>query len=97
VLIISDAKMIFIVLTKFKGKPTKEGVSNEAPKRLERSESEGVKWLKMYWTLGRYDAVSIIEGKDEKAVMRSLMKFQDVIETETLIAIPREEAVKLID
>jgi len=97
VLIIVDDKMIFIALSKFKGKPTKEGVLNEAPKRFKQSEAEGVKFLKIYWTLGRYDAVSIIEGKDEKAVMRALMKFQDVISTETLTAIPREEAIKLVD
>jgi uncharacterized protein with GYD domain len=89
--------MIFIALSKFKGKPTQEGVLNDAPKRFEQSEQEGVKFLKIYWTLGRYDSVAIIEAKDEKTVMKSLMKFQDVVTTETLVAIPRDEAVKLVD
>jgi hypothetical protein len=36
------------------------------------------------------------EAKDEKTIMKSLMKFKDLISTETLIAIPRDESIKLV-
>jgi uncharacterized protein with GYD domain len=56
---------------------------------------EGVKILGLYWTLGRYDGVTIIERKDEKtaihSAMKNLLKMGDIAATETLIVIPREE------
>jgi uncharacterized protein with GYD domain len=50
----------------------------------------------MYYTLGRYDVVIIAEGKDEKSAMKRLMQLGDYAATETLVAIPREEAIKLV-
>ena len=52
--------------------------------------------MHVYWTLGRYDAVSIVEAPTEKDVMKILLPLQDVIESETLVAVPREEAIKLL-
>jgi uncharacterized protein with GYD domain len=46
--------------------------------------------------LGRYDVVTIIEAQSEKEAMKALLRFQDVVETETLVAVPSEEAIKLI-
>ena len=57
----------------------------------------GVKKLAFYWTLGRYDTVLITEGKDEKAVMKLNIRFGDVVSQETLIGVPREEAIKLLE
>lgn len=88
--------MIFITLARFKGKPTKEMLA-ESSKLFERLVSEGGKVLGMYWTLGRYDAVVITEGPDEKAAMKALLRWGDMVSTETLVAVPREEAIKLVE
>lgn len=87
--------MIFITLTKWKKAPTKEmQVVDQFTKTLEKLEKQGIK-MRIYWTLGRYDAVSVIEAPSEKDVMKLLLPFQDLIDTETMVAIPREEAIKL--
>ena len=89
--------MFFITLTKWKQAPTKElrPRIERFTKTLEELEKQGVK-IRIYWTLGRYDAVSIIEAPTEKDVMKILLPLQDVIESETLVAVPREEAIKLL-
>ncbi len=89
--------MIFITLTKWKQAPTKElrPRIEQFTKTLEELEKQGIK-MRVYWTLGRYDAVSIIEAPTEKDVMKTLLPLQDVIDSETLVAVPREEAIKLL-
>jgi len=88
--------MIFITLAKWRRKPTKETVA-QSTKLFEQMVKEGSKILARYWTLGRYDAVVITEGKDEKTAMKSLLRFGDAVSTETLVAITREEAIKLLE
>ncbi len=86
--------MIFIVLTKWKQAPKKEMV-DKATKTLDELEKQGIK-MQVYWTMGRYDGVTIMEAPNEKAATKTLLRFQDIIDTETMVAIPREEAVKLL-
>ena len=50
----------------------------------------------MYITLGRYDAVVFMEAPTEKDAMRAMLPWQNVIESETMTAVPREEAIKLL-
>lgn len=69
----------------------------QATKLFEQMAKEGNKILGQYWTLGRYDAITIIEGKDEKTAMKWLLKWGDMLSTETLVAVPREEAIKLLE
>ena len=88
--------MIFITFGKWRKKPTKELLA-QANKLFEQGAKEGVNFVKMYWTLGRYDMVAIAEAKDEKVVMQGLMRFGDLISTETLVAVPREEVIKLVE
>lgn len=90
--------MITITLGRFKRKPTKESVA-QLSKHFEEMAKEkgGPKILGMYWTLGRYDVVLIMEGKDEKEAMRGLLEWGDTYSTETLVALRREEAVKLLE
>ena len=88
--------MIFISLAKWKKKPTRETVAQES-KLFEQMVKEGSKIVGQYWTLGRYDAIVIIEGKDEKAAMKSLLRWGDILSTETLVALTREEAMKLVE
>jgi len=67
----------------------------QATKTFQDLEKQGVK-MQVYWTLGCYDGVTIIEAPSEKHAMKALLLFQDVVETQTLVAVPRQEALKLV-
>ena len=86
--------LFFITLTKWKNAPTKEVVDG-ATKTFDDLEKQGIK-VRVYWTLGRYDAVAIIEAPTEKDAMKTLLGFQGLVDTETMVAVPREEAIKLL-
>jgi uncharacterized protein with GYD domain len=86
--------MYFISLVKWKQAPKKEEVA-QGTKGMEEQEKQGIK-IQSFWTLGRYDAISIIEAPTEKDAMKMLIPWQDTIITETLTAVPREEAIKLL-
>ena len=65
--------MIFITLLKWKQPPKKEMVE-QSTEKLEGLAKQGVK-MTVYWTLGRYDAVTIIEAPTEKDAMKTLLLF----------------------
>jgi len=88
--------MIFISLGKIRKKPTKKG-TDEVSKLMKEMEAHGIKFIKFYWTLGRYDTVVIMDAPNEKAAMRVNLNFADFVSTETMTAVPREEAIKLVD
>jgi len=88
--------MIFITLVRWRKKPTKE-MEAQGCKIFEQSFKEGSKILGIFWTLGRYDGVLIAEAKDEKAFMKAAIRMGDMLSTETLVAVPREEAIKLLE
>ena len=89
--------MLFITLSKWKQAPTKERRArlDQATRTFEELEKEGIR-IRVYWTLGSYDAVTIIEAPTERDTMKVVLRFQDVVATETLVAVPREEAIKLL-
>lgn len=88
--------MIFITLARWRKKSTKECIA-QSSKFVERMVKEGAKVLGMYWMLGRCDAILITEAKDEKAGMKALLRWGDLVSTETLVAVTREEALKLLE
>jgi uncharacterized protein with GYD domain len=88
--------VIFISLGRLRKKLTRESVA-EASRVVERASEEGVKFLNLYYTLGRYDVVAIFEATDEKTAMRMMMLLGDIESTETLVGVPREEAIKLVE
>jgi len=88
--------MISITLAKWRKRPTKEMVA-QSTKLFQQMLEEGNKIIGVYWTLGRYDAVVIAEGKDEKVAMKTLMRWGDMLSTETLVAVSNEEAAKLLE
>ena len=63
---------------------------------LEDMKNKGIKIIGFYWTLGRYDTVMILEAPTEKDALKVAIDAADVVATETMVAIPREEAVKLL-
>jgi uncharacterized protein with GYD domain len=88
--------MLFIVYGKYKMKPTKQ-ILAQTQKLIEENAKEGVTFKAQYWTLGRYDFITIAEAKDEKTFMKAILLWGDIISTETTIALPREEAIKLVE
>ena len=88
--------MIFISLIRFKEKPSKETIA-KGDKVAKQLSKEDVKIIGRYWTLGRYDGVLMFEAPDEKAAMKVGIAIADTVKTETLVAIPREEAVRLLE
>jgi len=56
----------------------------------------GVTIRSIFWTLGRYDVVWYVEAPDKKAVMSVLVSLGDVGASETLVAVPRDEALKML-
>ena len=87
--------MIFVCLCKWKGKPSKETIA-EPNKFMENFKKRGNKILGWYWTLGHYNAVFIFEAPNEKEALKFSIDTSEMLSVETLVAIPREEAVKLL-
>lgn len=89
--------MIFISLIKFKHLPSKEDLA-KVDKLHEELNKKGIKSLAWYWTLGRFDGVLIYEAPTEKDAMKFAVESAKLglSSTETLVAIPREEAIKLL-
>ena len=87
--------MIFVSLAKFRIKPTKES-AGDASQVVEEFKKKGIKVLNWYWTLGRYDVVFIFEAASEKDALKTAMDISQWVTTETLVAIPRQEAVNML-
>ncbi len=86
--------MFFKALIKFK-KKARDVV--EIGKKVMQNLPEGVKILSSYWTLGEYDAVWIYEAPNEKVAVKLGIEAGEAMQTQTLVAIPRDEAMKLLE
>jgi uncharacterized protein with GYD domain len=82
-------------LGKFRKKPSKE-TACDATKLVEEFWKKGIKVLNWYWTLGRYDTVFIFEAASEKEALKTSIDIAEWVSTETLIAVPRQEAIGLL-
>ncbi len=91
-----EDETIFVSLAKWRKKPTKQ-VIDEVNRNWDKFKKENGKLLHAYRTFGRYDAVITMEAPDEKAALRALMRWGDLLDTETLLAIPRDDALQLIE
>jgi uncharacterized protein with GYD domain len=87
--------LIFISLGKIRKKPSKE-MSEQATTVMDNIKSMGIKIIGWYWTLGRYDTAVIFEAANEKEALKTSLAVSEFVATETLVAIPREEAIKLL-
>lgn len=83
--------MLFIALAKFKKKLSKE-VIVENLKDIGDDTLGQVRYLGIYWTLGRYDTVVMFEAPNEKVAMNMALKRADRMDIETLVAVPAEES-----
>lgn len=93
----SCEEMKFILLIKFRKKPTKEIIAQNLKAIEQENKKEGMKTGDIYWTLGRYDGVAIVEAPDESAAMRASIRRSENMEIETMVAIPAVEARKLVE
>ena len=82
--------MLFIALAKFKKKLSKEVIA-ENMLDIEADTKGQVRYLGIYWTLGRYDTVVLFEAPNEKVAMNMALKRADRMDIETLVAVPAEE------
>lgn len=90
----------FITLVNF----TEQGIRNakESPNRAAAfaasAEKLGVKVKDIYWTVGHYDAVAIIEGPDDETIISVLLGLgaQGNVRTETLRAFSTEEMSSIV-
>jgi uncharacterized protein with GYD domain len=83
--------MITVSLLKFRRKMSKKEI-NIGPQSISAA---GGKVVSAYWTLGQYDAIVTVEWPDEKAAMKGFSGLAEFASSETLVAVPREEALKL--
>ena len=86
----------YIGLVKFRKKPTRETIKVNLELN-EKEKKDGSIVKATYWTLGRYDAVVIIEAPNEKVIMKSSIARGEWAHVETLVAVPAEEARKLVE
>jgi uncharacterized protein with GYD domain len=87
--------MIFVNLGKFRKKPDKT-TAGDTTKLMEEFGKKGIKVLNWYWTLGRFDTVFIFEAASEKEALKMSTDISEWVSTETLVAIPRQEAIELL-
>ncbi|UUX93285.1 GYD domain-containing protein [Methanoplanus endosymbiosus] len=83
--------MMFIALAKFKKSLSKEVVEQNM-KDIETDTEGQIKYLGIYWTLGRYDTVVMFEALDEKAAMNMVLRRADRMDIEMLVAVPADES-----
>jgi uncharacterized protein with GYD domain len=86
--------MFFVTLAKMRQKSTKE--SEAKSDQLMKHMPPGMKIHNVFYTLGRYDLVVVYEAPSVKEAMKTALMWADSAATETLVAIPREEAKKLL-
>ncbi len=91
-----ESETIFVSLAKWRKKPTKEMIS-EMDHNWDLLKRDGGNLIQAYWTFGRYDAVVILDAPNEKIALKALMRGGDHLNIETLLAIPRGDAVKLLE
>lgn len=87
--------MIAIVLVKFK-KSAKEVA--EYGNRVIKNTPAHIRVKAAYWTMGRYDAVWIVEAPNDEKLFDWFLKSGrlDIARTETMVALTRDKAVKML-
>jgi uncharacterized protein with GYD domain len=85
--------LFFIVLAKMRGEMTTE--FRKANQEAMKNPPPGVKIHNVFWTLGQYDFVIVYEAPSEKEAIKMGAAWAKFVESQTLTAIPQEEAGKL--
>jgi uncharacterized protein with GYD domain len=83
--------MHYIYLMKFRQKPTKQALE----KLREIRDSLGPHGKGLFVTMGEYDIVWHIEADSNKQAMQTTMRFSELAFTQTMPAMPLDEALQL--
>ena len=86
--------MFFVALVKMRGKVTPEFM--ETTQKSCQNPPPGIKYHSVFCTLGQYDFVITFEAPDEKEAMKWAIPWGETCETQTMVAVPYEEALKLL-
>ena len=86
--------MFFVALLKMKGKVTQAFV--EATQNSCKNPPAGIKYHSVFSTLGQYDFVIIFEAADEKEAIKWSIPWTEYCETQTMVAVPYTETLKLL-
>jgi uncharacterized protein with GYD domain len=86
--------LIFIFLLKWKQAVKKE-ILSKFTETYADLKKQGIK-LQLYWTLGHFNFVAIMEAPSELDAIKLMPAFTDVAEVEALTAIPRDEAMRAV-
>ncbi len=78
--------MLFIALVKFKKDTGKEIFAGNL-KDIKSYTKGQIRFLSIYWTLGKYDAIVLFEAPNEEVAMSIAMKRGDRMDIETLVAL----------
>ena len=87
--------LIFVNLGKFRKTPDKKEIGDTA-KIMSDWKAKGINVLSWFWTLGRFDTVVVFEAASEKEAMKLSIDISEWVTTETLVAIPRKDAIDLL-
>jgi uncharacterized protein with GYD domain len=82
-------KMMYITCVKIN--PGMTEAARKFGDKLLKEPPKGVKFLQVYHTLGRYDAIWIYEAEDANVIMDFLHKSRNVSTTETWVAFERKK------
>ena len=85
--------MYFIVLAKMRGEITSE--FQKATQNALTSPPPGLKIHNVFWTLGEYDFVILYEAPSEQTAIMLGTQWGKFCETQTMVAVPQEEAQKI--
>jgi uncharacterized protein with GYD domain len=84
----------FILLAKFRRRLTKaDTVKTDAIIQA----NPQVKVISLDWTLGIYDGIMVAEAPNEETWLKFVEPLSEYLSSITLVAIPREKAVKLLE
>ena len=86
--------MFFVALLKMRGKMTEAFI--EATQKSCKNPPLGIKYHSVFCTLGQYDFVITFEAPDEKIAMKWSIPWAEFCKTQTMVAVPYEESLKLL-
>jgi len=86
--------MFFVALMKMRGKVTPAFI--EATQKTCKTPPPGIKYHSVLCTLGQYDFVITFEAPGEKEAMKWAIPWAEFCETQTMAAVPYEEALRLL-
>jgi len=85
--------VFFVVLAKLKVKISPAFM--ESTEKALKSPPPGMKIHNVFWTLGQYDFIIIYEAPNEKAAIKMGTAWVEFCDTQTLVAVPNDEAKKM--